>query len=276
MIWLAATAIAAILAYLGLGTVLYLRQEKTLFHPSKEELCDPASVGIPFEKASFASADGARLSGWLMNPPAGGDGRFVLFCLGNGGNISFYLETALFLRSLGCGALFFNYRSYGSSGGPFPTEKGVCEDAEAAWDFLAKERGVPASRIVLIGRSLGGGVACELALRREVQALVLESTFLSIPAMAAKLYPVYPSSLLARIKFDNAAKAAKIECPCLVVHSFEDELIPHWHGKALFNALGSERKSFLSLTGSHNGCYFESRESYAKALASFLERSRQP
>lgn len=270
MLWLTAAVLTLALAYLGFGAFLYFRQERILFHPSREMLCDPSSAGLPFERCSFNAADGAKLEAWLI-PAEGKALCTVLFCIGNAGNISYYLETASCFHSLGCELLLFNYRSYGGSSGPFPSEKGVCLDAEAAWDFLVEERGVPESRIALIGRSLGGGVACELAMRRNVQALVLESTFKSIPAMAAELYPVYPSALLARIKFDNLAKVEKLKCPCLIVHSFEDEIVPCRHGKKLFKASSSPSKSFISLTGPHNGCYFVAKSSYVKALKGFLE-----
>ena len=270
MLWTIAAALLTIaLAYLGFGIFLHLRQERILFHPSKEMLCDPSVAGLPFERCLFKASDGAELEGWLI-PTDGKPLRTVLFCIGNAGNISYYLETASVFHSLGCELLLFNYRSYGGSKGPFPSEEGVCLDAEAAWDFLVKERGVPESQIALVGRSLGGGVACELAMRRNVRALVLESTFKSIPSMAAELYPIYPASLLARIKFDNISKVAKLKCPCLIVHSFEDEIVPHRHGKDLFKACSGEPKAFISLSGPHNDCYFVSQASYGEALKSFL------
>lgn len=274
MHWLATSVIAIATAYVVFGLFLYIRQERILFHPSKETLCDPSTAGLPFEACRFKASDGVELEGWLI-PAESKDKPLctVLFCIGNAGNISYFLETASAFHSLGCETLLFNYRGYGESGGGFPTEEGVYLDAVAAWDFLVKERGVPESRIAVVGRSLGGGVAMELAMRRNVKALVLESTFKSVPAMAAELYPIYPASMLARIKFDNLSKIGRLKAPCLVIHSFEDEIIPYRHGKELFAACSGAPKSFLLLTGSHNDCYFVAQGSYLDALKVFLESS---
>lgn len=274
LLWLAMAVFAAALAYLVSGAILHLRQERIIFHPSKEMLCDPAVAGLPFERCLFESSDGVKLEGWLI--PAGDKPLCtVLFCIGNAGNIANYLETACVFHSLGCELFLFNYRGYGGSAGGFPSEEGVYLDAEAAWDFLVKARGVPEGRIAIVGRSLGGAVACELAMRRDVRALVMESAFKSIPAIASELYPLYPASLLAKFKFDNLSKAARLKCPCLVVHSFEDELVPYRHGKALFKACSGMPKAFVALTGSHNACYFVSQASYTAALKGFLKANFQ-
>ena len=270
----AALAFALLALYVGAGLWIYLRQERVLFHPSKEMLCDPSSAGLAFEQCSFRSADGMELEAWFI--PADRPRCCVLFCLGNAGNISYYLETASEFHSLGCDLLLFNYRGYGNSGSghdAFPSEAGVYLDAEAAWDYLVNARGIPAERILLAGRSLGGGTACELALRRPVKALLLESTFKSIPSMAQELYPLYPSALLARIKLDNLAKIPRIGIPTLIAHSFEDELVPHRHGKELFKLSGGSPKGFITLSGSHNDCYFASSASYHAALERFIQNT---
>ena len=258
-----------ILAYLSFGLLIYSRQERILFHPSKDMLCDPASAGLPFEKCSIKSAGGPQLEAWFI-PAKEKPRRTILFCIGNAGNISHYLETASVFHKLDCELLLFNYRDYGNSEGPFPSEEGICLDAVAAWDYLAKERGIPEERIVPVGRSLGGGVACELASRRKARALILESTFKSVPAMAAELYPLYPANLLAKIKFDNLSKVASLDCPTLIIHSIEDEIIPYRHGKTLFKASAGKPKSFMSLSGPHNDCYFVTQSSYEEALKGFL------
>jgi len=267
LLWL--TILASVPAlYLGFGALIFLFQGRIVFRPSSESLCDPGDAGLAFEDCRFKTKDGVELRGWFI--PAEKPLCNVLLCAGNAGNMSYYLETALDFHETGCSLLLFNYRGYGPGGGPFPTEEGVCLDAEAAWDYLVKERGAAPESIAVVGRSLGGGVACELALRRNPKALVLESTFKSIPAMAAELYPLYPSKLLARVKFDNISKVPRVKCPTLVIHSPFDELIPYRHGKALFKASGGEPKSFLTLSGPHNECYFCAEGVYKAGLRSFL------
>jgi len=273
LLWL--TILASVPAlYLGFGALIYLFQGRIVFRPSSESLCDPGDAGLAFEDCRFKAKDGVELRGWFI--AAEKPLCCVILCGGNAGNMSYYLETALDFNEIGCSLLLFNYRGYGPGGGPFPSEEGVCLDAEAAWDYLVKERGTPPESIAVVGRSLGGGVACELAMRRELKALVLESTFKSIPAMAAELYPFYPSKLLAKINFDNISKAPRVKCPTLVVHSPFDELIPYRHGKALFKALGCQPKRFLTLSGPHNECYFCAEGVYKAGLKSFLESCFSP
>lgn len=260
--------ISAIALYMAFGLLICLMQAKLVFMPGRGCPCDPSHIGLAFEDCIFKSADGTELRGWFV--PAQNPVCTILFCHGNAGCISNYLDTVEAFNSIGCDLFIFNYRGYGTSQYTAPTEEGVCMDAEAAWNYLTEGRGIPEGNILLVGRSLGAAVATELAVRRRPRAIVLESPFLSIPHMAAKLYPIYPSRFLARIKFDNLSKIPSVDCPTLIVHSPEDEIVPFSHGQALFRASGSSSKSFLTLAGPHNDCYFVSGDSYTDGLRTFV------
>jgi fermentation-respiration switch protein FrsA (DUF1100 family) len=171
----------------------------------------------------------------------------VLFCHGNAGNVSHRLDTLQFFRSLGLGTLIFDYRGYGRSDGS-PSEKGTYRDAEAAWRHLVEQRQIPPERIVILGRSLGGAVAARLAADQRPGALVVESAFTSVPDLAARMFPVYPVHLLARIRYNTLKWIRRVHCPVLVVHSRDDEMIPFRHGRRLFEA-APEPKEFLELRG---------------------------
>ena len=116
------------------------------------------------------------------------------------------------------------YRGYGRSEGE-PSEDGIYRDAEAVWQWLVNTKKVAPENIVLYGKSLGGGPATELAVRYSAGALVLQSTFTSIPDMAKRVLPWVPKFLI-QTQFDNETKLKTVKSPTLLIHSRADDLIP--------------------------------------------------
>jgi pimeloyl-ACP methyl ester carboxylesterase len=125
------------------------------------------------------------LFGWYVEAAA--DRPVILWCHGNAGNIINRLENLKRLYQMGLSIFLFDYRGYGKSVGSRPTELGLYRDACGAYDYLIRIRKISPDRIVLFGRSLGASVAVELAVQRPTSALILESSFPSIEAVA-KLY----------------------------------------------------------------------------------------
>jgi pimeloyl-ACP methyl ester carboxylesterase len=163
-----------------------------------------------------------------------------------------------------------DYRGYGRSTGK-PSEAGTYRDALAAWEYLLRERRLAADKVVIMGRSLGGGVATWLAGRVAARALILESTFTSLPEVAQRLYPYVPVRWLASNRYDNLARVPRVTIPGLIIHSRDDELIPLSHGKQLFQRYGGD-KEFLEIYGRHADGYLASGEVYTAGIGKFLER----
>jgi fermentation-respiration switch protein FrsA (DUF1100 family) len=174
------------------------------------------------------------------------------------------------LNRLGFAVLVFDYRGYGRSEGE-PKEDGIYRDAEAAWNYLVNDRGFTPSQIVLHGRSLGGGVASYLAAEHKAAALILESTFTSIPAMGAKVFPIFPVKLLSNIYYNTEKRLPAIEAPILVIHSRTDEMIPYEHGQKLFKE-SKEPKAFVEINGSHNSGFHNSARTYIEGIDAFLRQ----
>lgn len=256
----------SLLAYVILVLLLVLRQERMIFFPDRVVGATPADAGLPYESVSFTAADGVRLAGWYL--PAPESHVTVLFCHGNGGNIGYLLETAKVYARLGCSLLLFDYRGYGASEGN-PDEAGLYRDAEAAWQYLVRERGAPPASIVLHGRSLGGAVAAWLARRHVPDALILESAFTSLGDVAAGAYPILPVRWMLRHEFPTRAHVRDTPSPVLVIHSPEDEIVPFSHGEALFAAAPGP-KEFLRIRGGHNDGVLVSADVYEGALRRFL------
>jgi len=172
-------------------------------------------------------------------------------------------------RRLGFDVLLYDYGGYGNSTGK-PSEGRCYADVRAMWRYLTESRAIPAERIVLFGRSLGGGVSAQLATEVAAAGLILESTFLSAPRLAQEIYWFLPAKYLLWDKFDTAGKVARIESPVLIVHSPEDDIVPYHHGRDLFE-LAPEPKAFLEIHGGHNEGYFVSGPIYENGLKRFLD-----
>lgn len=260
------------LGYGALAGLLYLTQERMVFYPEiggRALDADPGNLGLPFEDVNLDTSDGERLHGWYV--PAPDPRGAVIFCHGNAGNIAHRLDYLLMFRRMGYSVLIFDYRGYGRSTGR-PTEQGTYLDAEAAWRHLTEARGFAPRRIVVTGESLGGAVAARLAADRAPGALVLASTFTSVPDMGAAVYPWLPVRLLARLRYDARDSVARVQAPVFVAHSPDDEIVPFAQGRALYEAARGP-KQFLELAGGHNEGFIFMREAWVRALSRFLDES---
>lgn len=198
------------------------------------------------------------------------DRPVVLFCHGNGGTTGRMLPVAESLhRGLGADVVFFNYRGYGGSTG-IPSEEGVYADAQAVYRWLTEEEGIDPRRIVLVGSSLGGAVALELATRVSPPLLVLESTFTSLPDIAARVYPWLPVRAVMRSQFPNAERIATYKSPVFISHGDQDELVPLEHGQRLFELAPGPKEFFPIPDGTHND---PRPQRYYETLRHFLQAS---
>jgi fermentation-respiration switch protein FrsA (DUF1100 family) len=248
--------------------LLYLNQEKLIYFPDQTVLLTPNSVGLEYREHWIETTDGERLHAWWL-PSTRVNAPVILFFHGNAGNISHRLESLRLFHELGLSTLIIDYRGYGLSSGR-PSEAGTYHDAQAAYDFLQTHHNVAAQRLIIFGRSLGGGVATWLASHNACTGAIIESSFLSIPTMGQEIYPWMPIQWLSRIHYDNADRMTNLNCPVLVIHSRDDELIPFRHGQQL-HALGAGPKHFLEISGSHNSGFMASKEHYRNGLGAFFK-----
>ena len=165
-------------------------------------------------------------------------------------------------------AMGFDYRGYGRSEG-VPSEAGVLADARAARAWLARRTGVAENQIVLMGRSLGGGVAVDLAAADGARGLILESTFTSLPEAGHAVMPLLPVRTLMSMQFNSLAKIRDYHGPLLQSHGTGDRLIPYAMGRKLFNA-ANEPKRFVAIPrADHND---PQSEEYYVALSEFFAK----
>ncbi len=238
-----------VLVFAALSAYLYFNQKNMVFFPMKELAVTPDQLNLDFDDVAIVVGDGAQVHGWYFAPDSAAS-KVFLFCHGNAGNISHRMETIEYLLGLGAGILIFDYRSYGKSTGDL-SEEGVYADSRACYDWLVSEKGFRADDIIIFGRSLGGAVAIDLASKVTCGALIVESSFTSAAAMARRIFPIMPTGLLIRYKFDSINKIETVKCPILITHSPDDDLIPFYMGEKLYQRAGEPRQ-LVELSGGHN------------------------
>lgn len=258
-------------SYFGVLLLLLFLENKLVYFPTSaktdwRDKPDPTEV----HDLTLTSADGTAIHAWWW-PKAGSRGA-LLYCHGNAGNLSHRGESIRKLRDLlGESILIFDYPGYGKSEGKV-SEAGCYAAAEAAYEFLLKQN-VDPERIILYGGSLGGGVAVELAARKQnYRALVLVKTFTSLPDVGKRHYPWLPVRWLMRNRMDSLSKIGQLKSPVFIAHGTADELVPFEHGEILF-AAANEPKEFFKDDCDHNSAF---HESFYTRLKTFLERHDRP
>ena len=196
---------------------------------------------------------------YLPNPQAD---HILLYIHGNAedlGDIRPWLQQ---LHQWGFSVFAYDYRGYGTSDG-HPSERNAYQDADAAYTYLTRSLNVLPERIIVYGRSVGGGSATELARKHELAGLILESAFTSAFRV------VVPIPLLPFDKFSNLSKVRKVRCPVLVMHGQADQIIPFRHGKTLYEA-APDPKAFLWVEAAgHNDLAWVAAERLKETLVFF-------
>jgi pimeloyl-ACP methyl ester carboxylesterase len=223
--------------------------ERLLFFPAKYPDGDWQPEGLNYSGVLFTAVDGVRIHGWYC--PCENPRAVVLYAHGNAGNITHRADVLRLLqRRLRATVLIFDYRGYGRSEG-VPTVEGILNDARAARTFLARQAGINESDLVLIGNSLGGAVAVQLAAEKRPRALVLENTFSSLKDIAAHHYPAL-AWLVSAKKLNSSELIASYSGPLLQCHGDADRTIPFTLGEKLF-AAANDPKQFVKIPGGdHN------------------------
>jgi fermentation-respiration switch protein FrsA (DUF1100 family) len=262
--------VAILITYLCLLVVLRVFENRLIFFPDIPGRLsgDWQPHGLPVEDVWLRTADGVKLHAWWI-AASGAEFTFVAFH-GNAANIANRADIYQFLRSVPANVLAVEYRGYGKSEGK-PDETGLYLDAQAAYEYLVRDRGVPPGRVVAIGHSLGTAVAADLASNHQVAGLVLEAPFPSGAAVAKRVYPFLPGlGAVLKSKFETGKKLAQVRAPVLVVHCKDDPVIPFALGENVFRA-ANEPKSFLRVEGiCHEEASLIAPEVYLAKLREFL------
>jgi dipeptidyl aminopeptidase/acylaminoacyl peptidase len=223
-----AVAGVATLLWAGAVAAIAANQRKLVFNPeTAPEVDKPRSSGHKTRPVVLRGADGTRLSGWLLTPEVAGPHPAVLYFGGRSEEVSWVVRDAGRMFP-GMAVLAMNYRGYGQSHGE-PGEAALVSDGGLLFDWLASRAQVDPARIALVGRSLGSGVAVQVARARPASALVLVTPYDSILALAQKKFRAVPVGRVLRHRFDSLEHAPNLATPTLVLRSATDTIVPHAH-----------------------------------------------
>jgi alpha-beta hydrolase superfamily lysophospholipase len=240
---------------LGLLIIAVLFADRAIFRPPKPSYKDTADI------IKLKTRDGEQISAkYHENPQAL---YTILFSHGNAEDIGMIEPFAWRLRDLGFNVLTYDYQGYGTSSGS-PSEENAYAAIDAAFEYLLTEKRADPKRIILHGRSLGGAVAVDLASRKRVAGLILESTFTTAFRVVTR-YQVYPFD-----KFENIKKIDKVKCPLLVIHGTNDWTIPPYHGRLLFETANEPKQALWVEGARHNNVVYTNEKRYLDTIRSFV------
>lgn len=235
--------------YMAYCALLFFVQRQVIFPRymiPTPAAADLKALGI---ERLWLEASFGKVEAWYL-PPAAADkpAPAVIFGHGNGELIDYWPNELGRFASMGLGLLLVEYPGYGRSAGA-PSQESISQTFTLAYDLLAARSDVDPGRIVLFGRSLGGGAVCDLALKRPTAAVILMSTFKSVSAFAIRyLAP----AILIRDPFDNLTAVRQYPGPVLVIHGGSDEVVPFSHGQALHAA--ARNGKIIVYEAGHNDC----------------------
>lgn len=286
----------------ALGYVLFciwitLRQRQLIYRPGPvvQSLPDDADFGLPYQEVWIPVGSAAdRLHGWWI--PASTDTlpyialpeephkilsspKVMLYLYGNGRNKGSrgYLFRMTAFRQLGFSVLAFDYRGFGNSEGDWPSEQQLYADAEAAWNYLTQERGIPPEQIVIYGESLGGAIATELATRHpEASGLIVQSSFTTMREAVREQAAItrgLPLQWMLTEQFNTLAKVPALNMPVLFIHGSNDDVLPLNMSQRLYAAASEPKQLFIIPDAGHHAIYKPNEASYFRGIQQFIQAS---
>jgi len=222
-----------------------------------------------FEDVNFAAADGTKLHGWMIPYPD--SKRYVLYCHGNGENVSGANGgvAKVMGEAMKANLFIFDYRGYGKSEGE-SSEIGIKSDTDAAMDWLCERFQIQPTDVIVDGFSIGGGLAVYIGMKKGTKGMVLQRTFTSLPDVAATKFPWAPVRWLMKNQFDSASLIADFKGPLLQSHGAKDQVVPFKIGKELHATCPSKDKHFFTSPEMDHFSFVEPE--FLKMSAEFADR----
>ncbi len=266
--------------WVGVTAAIAASQRKLVFNPNvKREVLNPRSSGHRTRAVVLRAADGTKLAGWLMTPQVVGPHPAVLYFGGRSEEVSWVARDAGKLFP-GMAVLAVNYRGYGGSQGD-PAENHMVDDGRMLFDWLTGHGQVDPAKVAVVGRSLGSGVAVQVALERPAHSLVLITPYDSILAIAKRRFRAVPVEFVLQHRFESIKYAPSLKTPTYVLRAASDDIVPHSHTDLLVAQLGQLHRDEIVPESDHmNIPYLEAtqtriatflREQFARPVATLAD-----
>lgn len=251
--------------YVAVCLLLYFQQERLLFFPNK--LAKNYLFRFPgrFEEHWITAADGTRLHGLLF--PADSSKGLIFYLHGNGGALDSWGDVATTYTRLGYDVFLLDYRGYGKSEGRISSQQQLLADADTAYRQLLQD--YPEERVVVLGYSLGTGLAAWLAAHHQPKMLILQAPYLSMRATAQQHYPWVPG-LVVRYPLATDQVLPHVKAPIVIFHGDQDEVISYQNTLQL-KVLLKPHDQFITLPGvGHNG--MTENPEYQRQITTILQK----
>ncbi|HEY9709655.1 MAG TPA: alpha/beta hydrolase [Oculatellaceae cyanobacterium] len=245
-----------IFIYIFFGLYVFFVADRMIFLPQPSSYQDTSAI------LKLRTADQIQLSAVYLPNPA--STYTILYTHGNAEDLGDIQPVLQQLQNTGFSVFAYDYRGYGTSQGK-SSERNSYRDIDTAYNYLTQQLGVPAQRIIAFGRSVGGGAAVDLAARKPLGGLIMESCFTSAFRV------VVPIPILPFDKFRNLDKIKKVNCPVLVMHGKADEVVPFSHGQKLFAAAGEPKRYLWVDEAGHNDFIWVAGDRYSSTLREFAQ-----
>ncbi|MGB3508408.1 MAG: alpha/beta hydrolase [Microcoleaceae cyanobacterium] len=246
---------STLIIYVLIGLWAFFFSDRLIFLPR------PSSYQENGQFVKLQSDNTVQITGvYLPNPQAK---YTILYSHGNAEDLGEILPRLRDLRNIGFSIFSYDYQGYGTSQGR-PSVKGAYQDINAAYKYLTQQLGIPANQIIVYGRSVGGGPSVDLASRKPVAGLVIESSFTTTFRVLTRI-PIYPFD-----KFPSIDKIKNVNCPVLVMHGNADRVIPFSHGQQLFATANQPKLSFWVEGAGHIDLLEVAGEEYVKVMGEFV------
>jgi len=253
-----------ILIYAFILMITFSFQSKLIFFPEKLSQEFQYDLDSNSEEVFIKTSDGKTINGIYHK---GEKPTTILYFHGNADSLKDWQYIASDFTELGYSFLIIDCRSFGKSNGKL-SEKGLYLDGKAAFNYLKNQKDVSPEDLIIYGRSIGTGVATELASQSETKGLILEAPFTSLKKLANQKMPLLLPSLFLSYSFDNLSKINKVKSPVLFIHGNRDDLIKPSHSEQLYNTFSGKKKRLLIPKAGHNDV--NSYPEYQRALAETL------
>ncbi|WP_392533275.1 alpha/beta hydrolase [Nostoc sp. C117] len=243
-----------IFIYVFFSGFVYFRADSMIFLSQSSSYQDYPEI------LKLESGEDTKISAiYLLNNQAK---YTILYSHGNSEDLGDIKQILEKLHLWGFSVFAYDYRGYGTSEGE-ATERNAYEDINSAYNYLTQNLKTPPEKIIVLGRSVGGGSAVNLAMRKPVAGLIIESSFISA------FQVIVPFRILPFDKFPNLDNIKKVKCPILVIHGKADDIIPFAHGEKLFNAAISPKLYLWVEKANHNDLFSVAEEKYRLTLQEF-------
>jgi fermentation-respiration switch protein FrsA (DUF1100 family) len=269
-------ALVAVGLYVFAAGFLYLVQDRIIYPAPRGGAADPKDAGVvggerlEVDSGGESGVPAVKLHGWFLRAPSRNsrEAPTIVVFHGNGENVTLDAGWLEWLRTLDVNVVAVDYRGYGLSGGS-PSEAGLIEDGLATLRALRERGRVNVDKVVLLGSSIGSGVAIAVAEKERVAGLVLQSPFDSLRNVARRSFPIFPS-ILVRSPFDSLARVDSVSCPIFVAHGDRDTIVPIEHGERLYAAIPN-KAGFLKISGAgHNDVISVGGDAYLERIRAFV------